>query len=116
MLFLKSNFMKTRNILKGLTAIALMTTVSLTAVAQEKKTTAGKVIHKTGKAAKSVGNKTAEVAAKGTAKVVDAKWKGKMGPDGSDVYIDGKNNKYYVNAKGAKIYLKASQIKDRPAN
>lgn len=108
--------MKTKKILMGLTAIALMTSVSFNALAQEKKTTAGKVIHKTGKAAKSVGNKTAEVAVKGTAKVVDAKYKGKMAPDGSDVYIDGKNNKYYVNSKGARVYLKASQIKDRPTN
>jgi glucose/arabinose dehydrogenase len=78
---------------------------------KRKKLTAGKVIQKTGKAAKSVGNKTAEVAVKGSAKVVDAKYKGKMAPDGSDVYIDGKNNKYYINSKGAKIYLKASQIR-----
>lgn len=106
--------MKTKKILTGIAAIALMTSVSFSAVAQEKKTKAGKAIQKTGEAAKSVGNKTAEVAVKGTAKVVDAKYKGKLAPDGSDVYIDGKNNKYYINSKGAKVYLKASQIKDKP--
>jgi len=108
--------MKTRKIILGVAAVAMMTAVSFTAMAQEKKTTAGKVVQKTGQAAKSVGNKTAEVAVKGTAKVVDAKWKGKMAPDGSDVYIDGKNNKYYINSKGAKIYLKASQIRVRPVS
>ena len=107
--------MKTKKILLGIAAIAMMTSVTFTAAAQEKKTKAGKVIQKTGKAAERVGNKTAEVAVKGTAKVVDAKYKGKMAPDGSDVYIDGKNNKYYINSKGAKIYLKATQIKNRPA-
>jgi len=108
--------MKTKKYLIGsLAAMAMIASVSFNASAQEKKTEAGKVLQKTGKAAKSVGNKTAEVAVKGTAKVVDAKFKGKMAPDGSDVYIDGKNNKYYINSKGAKIYLKASQIRNRPA-
>jgi predicted small secreted protein len=109
--------MKTKKYLIGsLAAMAMIASVSFSANAQEKKTEAGKVLQKTGKAAKSVGNKTAEVAVKGTAKVVDAKFKGKMAPDGSDVYIDGKNNKYYINSKGAKVYLKASQIRIRPTN
>ena len=100
--------------MRGLAALGMMASVTFTAGAQEKKTEVGKVIQKTGKAAKSVGNKTAEVAVKGTVKVLDAKYKGKMAPDGSNVYIDGKNNKYYINSKGAKIYLKASQIRVRP--
>jgi len=37
-----------------------------------------------------------------------------MAPDGTDVYINNKNQKYYVNKTGKKVYLKASQIKDRP--
>lgn len=106
--------MKTKKILMGLAAVGMMASISFTAVAQEKKTKVGKAIQKTGKAVKSGANKTAEVAVKGTAKVVDAKWKGKMAPDGSDVYIDGKNNKYYINSKGAKVYLKASEIRNRP--
>jgi len=104
----------------GFVAMAMITSVSFTANAQEKKTEAGKVIQKTGKAvekgAKSVGNKTAEVTVKGGAKVVDQTYKGKMAPDGSNVYIDGKNNKYYINKKGAKVYLKAIEIKTRPVN
>ena len=108
--------MKTKKYLVGgLAAMAMIASVTFTAGAQEKKTEAGKVIEKTGKAAKSVGNKTAEVAVKGTAKVADQTFKGKMAPDGSNVYIDGKNNKYYINSKGAKVYLKASQIRNKPA-
>lgn len=112
--------MKTKKYIKSLTAMAMITSVAFTAVAQEKKTEAGKVIQKTGKAvekgAKSAGNKVAEVTVKGGAKVVDQKYKGKMAPDGSNVYIDGKNNKYYINKKGAKVYLKASEIRNRPDN
>lgn len=110
-----------RKYLIGLTAMAMIASVTFTAVAQEKqekKTKVGKALSKTGKAvekgAKSVGNKTAEVAVKGASKVADETYQGKMAPDGSNVYIDGKNRKYYVNKKGAKIYLKASEIKDRP--
>lgn len=104
----------------GLLSLALCTTAVITSNAQEKKKeTVGQALDKTGKAigktATKVGNKTAEVAVKGASKVADQTYKGKMAPDGSDVYIDGKNKKYYINKKGAKIYLKASQIKDRPA-
>ncbi|MEJ2904351.1 hypothetical protein [Pedobacter panaciterrae] len=103
----------------GLLALALCTAVSFNSNAQDKKKeTVGGALDKTGKAigktAKKVGNKTAEVAVKGSAKVVDQTYKGKMAPDGTDVYIDGKNKKYYINKKGAKVYLKASEIKDRP--
>ena len=111
---IKSTTMKKKYLL-GLVALGMVTSVNFTAVAQEKKTEAGKVIQKTGKAAKSVGNKTAEVAVKGTAKVADQTYKGKMAPDGSNVYIDGKKNTYYVNSKGAKVYLKPSQIRNKPA-
>ncbi|GAB1462764.1 hypothetical protein [Pedobacter sp.] len=112
--------MKKRYVL-GLVAVAAIVMISLNTNAQEKKekkTEVGKAIQKTGKAvekgATAVGNKTAEVAVKGGAKVADQTYKGKMAPDGSDVYIDGKNRKYYVNKKGAKVYLKASQIRNKP--
>ena len=96
---------------KGLLIVALSTVTAFGGYAQEKKKTVGQTIDKT---ATKVGNKTAEVAVKGTAKVADKTWKGMMAPDGTNVYIDGSNRKYYVNKKGAKVYLKASQIKPRP--
>jgi len=96
-----------KKFLTGLFTIALIGGISAGVNAQEKKTEAGKVIEK-------VGNKTAEVAVKGESKVADKVWKGKMAPDGSNVYINNKNEKYYVNKKGAKVWLKASQIKDKP--
>lgn len=99
----------------GMLALSAGLMVALLGKAQTK---VEKTAEKTGEAiekgAKAVGNKTAEVASKGASKVVDKTYKGKMAPDGSNVYIDGKNRKYYVNKKGEKIYLKASQIKDRP--
>lgn len=97
--------------LLGLLTLALASTVSLSTQAQEKKKSVGQEI---GGAATSVGHKTAEVAVKGKAKVGDKIYKGKMAPDGSDVYINGKNRKYYIDKKGGKIYLKAAQISNRP--
>ncbi|MCD0488048.1 hypothetical protein LPB86_07395 [Pedobacter sp. MC2016-14] len=94
----------------GLLTFGLVVVVAFASQAQEKKTV-GQTIDKT---ASTVGNKTAEVAVKGSAKVVDKTWKGMMAPDGSNVYINNKNEKYYINKKGAKIFLKASQIKARP--
>lgn len=107
-----------RKYLSGILTLAICGSLVFSAAAQEKKTGVGKALDKTGKAigktATTVGNKTAEVAVKGTSKVADQTYKGKMAPDGSDVYIDSKNKKYYINKKGGKVYLKASQIKSRP--
>jgi len=102
--------MKTKFV-KGLFVIALSTATAFGSFAQEKKKTVGQTIDKT---ATKVGNKTAEVAVKGSSKVADKTWKGMMAPDGTNVYIDGSNRKYYINKKGGKVYLKASQIKPRP--
>ncbi|WP_316804087.1 hypothetical protein [Pedobacter nototheniae] len=99
----------------GLLTLALVGGLTLSVNAQEKKSGVEKAGQAIGKTADKVGKKTAEVAVKGASKVADKVYKGKMAPDGSDVYINSKNEKYYVNKKGAKIWLKASQIKNRPA-
>ena len=90
----------------------LLGTFTFSANAQEKKASVGEKIDKT---ATKVGNKTAEVAVKGTSKIGDKTWKGMMAPDGSNVYINKRNQKYYINKRGAKVFLKPSQIKARPA-
>ncbi|MXV50881.1 hypothetical protein GS399_07830 [Pedobacter sp. HMF7647] len=77
--------------------------------AQEKKTKAGKAVE-------SVGNETAEVAVKGASKVSDKTYKDKVGPQGQTVYINKHSQYYYVNEKGGKVYLKKSQLKDKPKN
>lgn len=98
----------------GFLSCALCVGVSLGANAQTHKNGVERTADKTGKVITKAAHKTAEVAVKGEAKVADKIWKGKMAPNGSDVYINNKNEKYYVNKKGAKIWLKASQIKNRP--
>lgn len=96
--------------LLGLLTLAIAGTVSLSAQAQEKHG----IGHTIDKTATNVGHKTAEVAVKGTSKIGDKTYKGKMAPDGSDVYINNKNRKFYVNKKGKKVYLYNSQIRNKP--
>jgi len=65
------------------------------------------------KDAKAVGHKTAEVAAKGKADVVDKTYKGKVGPAGQKVHIDKYSHYYYINKRGHKVYVKKSELRDK---
>lgn len=67
-------------------------------------------------AAKKVGDKAASTAVKGVSTIKDKVYKGKKAPDGSAVYIDNKDRKYYIDKKGKKIFLKPSQIRDKAAD
>ncbi len=100
----------------GFAALAFSALLAIGSVSAQSKVeqTADKTGKAIGKGAKSVGNKSAELATKGFAKVKDKTYKDKVAPDGSDVYIDKKDKKYYLNKEGKKIYLKKSEIKDKP--
>ncbi len=66
--------------------------------------------HAISKGAKAVGHKTAEVASKGKAGMVDKKYDGKKGPDGQTIYID-KNSKYYwIDKKGHRQFVQESSL------
>jgi hypothetical protein len=90
-----------------------ITLTSLDGMAQGIDSTVKKVGDKTASTAKKVGNKTASTAVKGASAIKDKIYKGKQAPGGEVVYIDSKDRKYYVDAKGKKVYLKPSQIKDK---
>jgi hypothetical protein len=64
--------------------------------------------------AKKVGNKTASIASNGKSAVVDKVYKGKMGPAGQTIYIDGSSKYYYVDEKGKKVYVPKSSLQDKP--
>lgn len=103
-----------KNILKTL-ALGLAVTFSTAAFAQEKHDTL-KIDpnRKIDKTAKKVGNKTAEVAVKGVSTIVDKTYKTKVGPGGEKVYIDNKSRYYYINSKGAKVFVTKAQLKPKP--
>ena len=76
-----------------------------------KDSTVGQKIDKT---ATKVGHKTSQIAATGAAAVVDKKYEGKCGPNGQTVYINKHSHYYYISKKGHRIYLKKSQLMDKP--
>ena len=91
----------------GAAAILFMLSLPAAIQAQETK----EAVKKT---AKKVGNKTAEVASKGKAKVTDAKHKDKVGPDGQTIYIDNHSKYYWVDDKGKRHYVTELEMKDKP--
>jgi hypothetical protein len=103
--------------MKSLFKITLLVTamsISLGSFAQDKKDTLKiNPDPEIKKAAKKVGNKTAEIAVKGAAKITDQTYKGKVGPGGQTIYIDNQSRYYYVDAKGKKVYVKKSQLKNK---
>ena len=70
--------------------------------------------HKIGVTATKVGHKTSQIAASGAAVVTDKKYEGKCGPQGQTVYINKHSHYFYVSKKGHRIYLKKSQLMDKP--
>jgi hypothetical protein len=73
-----------------------------------------KLTHKVGRAATKVGNATAHTAVSGESAVVDKVYKGKCAPGGQTVYINSHSHYYYVNKKGRKVYLRRSQLMNKP--
>ncbi|QQL49503.1 hypothetical protein [Mucilaginibacter ginkgonis] len=96
------------NKLKLLAIPALL--LSLSTMAQTQTSSKGSV----GRTINKIGNKTAEVAVKGTAAVGDKVYKGKVAPNGQTVYINKHSHYYWVNARGKKIYISKSKLVDDP--
>src|SRR5438876_2869104 len=70
--------------------------------------------HEVKKGATKVGNKTAEIASKGKAKVTDKVYKGKMAAGGQTIYIDDHARYYWIDKKGHRHYVTEAQLKDKP--
>ena len=69
------------------------------------------VVDKTEEGAEKVGNKTAEIASKGAAKMIDKTYVDKVGPSGQTIYIDKHSKYYYVDEKGKKVYVTKREMK-----
>ena len=83
--------------------------MSTAALAQDDKSTRKEIK----KGAKKAGNKTAEVASKGKAKVTDQVYKDKVGPNGETIYTDNRLRFYWVDKKGRRHYVNESALKDK---
>jgi hypothetical protein len=93
-------------------AAAILAGTQSHALAQQDPTLGQKI----SKTATNVGHKTSEIAAKGAAAVVDKKYEGKTAPGGQTVYINEKSRYYYINKLGHRVYLKKSELKDKPSD
>lgn len=65
------------------------------------------------KGAKDVGNKTAEIASKGKAKITDEVYKDAVGPNDETVYIDNHSRYYWIDKKGQRHYAEKSELKKK---
>jgi len=98
-----------KNVFKVALVAAAMLSFTMAQAQTHKDSTIG---HKIGRTAKKVGNKTAELGAKGAATITDKKYDDKAGPHGEAVYINKHGHYFYVNKTGHKVYLKKSQLKN----
>ena len=97
--------------MKKIVVIGLFTFFGSVSVAQAQ--TVKKAGHSIEKGAKKVGNKTAEVASKGKAKVTDQKYNGKTGPNNETIYIDNNSRYYWIDKKGKRHYIAESALKTK---
>lgn len=72
--------------------------------------------HKIHVTATKVGHKTANIAANGAALISDKKYEGKCGPGGQTVYINKHSHYYYISKRGHRIFLKKSELMDKPVS
>jgi hypothetical protein len=101
-----------KNILKvALVAAGIFSFTASQAQTTHKDSTLG---HKIDTRAKKVGYKTSNIAANSASMVVDKKYAGKCGPQGQTVYINKNSHYYYISKKGHRVYLKKSQLMDKP--
>jgi hypothetical protein len=98
--------MKTFRLLLSMAAVSL----SLHLKAQSSNPATGKV----GTTINKIGNKTAELAVKGTSAVADKVYESKVGPMGQTIYINKNSRYYYVNDKSKKVYLSKAKRKNNP--
>ncbi|TAH00001.1 MAG: hypothetical protein EAZ15_10020 [Sphingobacteriales bacterium] len=91
----------------------LFVAIIIAANAQESKTEAGKAIDSTKKAINIGADAVAEASVKAGAIVLDQKIKNKVGPYRNTVYVNGKNKIYYVNKRGAKVFIKKAQLRNK---
>ena len=110
-----------RKFLACLLALSIGLFSAMNVLAQEDTTTIGEDLKsatkKTGKVvkkgAKKIGNKTAEVASKGSSAIIDKIYEGKEGSDGQTIYINNKAKYYWVDKKGHRHFVTESELRDK---
>jgi hypothetical protein len=95
----------------GIFSFIFFLSFAITANAQESKVKqAG---HEVKKGAVKVGNKTAQLASSGKARVTDKVYKGKAGPGGQTIYIDDHSKYYWIDKKGHRQYVTEAELRNK---
>ncbi|MGZ5189762.1 MAG: hypothetical protein ACXWCZ_02015 [Flavisolibacter sp.] len=97
--------------MKKILGIAFILFIGTATVSNAQTVKKSKEAIKTG--AKKTGNKTAEVASKGAARVTDRRLNGKTGPNNETIYIDSNSKYYWVDKKGKRHYIAYSSLKTK---
>ncbi|HAL83604.1 MAG TPA: hypothetical protein DCO83_16340 [Mucilaginibacter sp.] len=101
--------------MKNLLKVALVAAGIFSFTASQAQTHKDSTIgHKIGTTATKVAHKTSEIAATGASDVMDKRYKGKCGPGGQPVFINKHSHYYYISKKGHRVYIKKSQMMDKP--
>ena len=98
--------------LVGITFVAVLA-LSAPSFAQDSKVEKGakSAWTSTKKAGKAVGNKSAELAVKGSSHVTNKKSDKWIGSEGQTIFVDDGNKYYWVNGNGKRIYVSESALK-----
>lgn len=96
----------------SLAAFLMGTALTLPATAQDG--TIKEVGKDIKKGAQKVGDKTAEIASKGKARVTDEEHKDKVGPNGENIFIDNHSRYYWIDKQGHRHYVIEAQLKAKP--
>jgi hypothetical protein len=101
----------------GIAVVAAFLCFSTSSYAQETEKKGEGIVKKVGKkikkGAKKAGNKTAELATKGKAKVTDKTSDEWEGPEGQTIYVDDGNKYYWVDKKGSRHWVVKEQLKPK---
>ena len=103
-----------KNLFKS--AILIIAVLSFTQIHAQATHKDSSISHKIGNASTKVGHKTSQIAANGESLITDKKYEGKCGPGGQTVYINKHSHYYYISKKGHRIFLKKSQLMDKPTS
>lgn len=65
------------------------------------------------KGVKRGANEVAQQASEAKSEVTDKEVENKMGPTGQDIFVDNNGRYYYIDDKGHRVYMNASELRDK---
>ena len=70
--------------------------------------------HDVKKGVKKGAHEVAEQASEAKSDITDKEVENKMGPNGEDIFLEDDGRYYYVDEKGHRVYMNASDLRNKP--